>query len=252
MSENTENEETSKNEETKKNDPAPALPENLKFAVGEKKGMTRLFDEEGNLNSATIIDLSFCKVAYVRSEERDGYRAVALGFGEAKEKNLAKAKAGIFKKTGISAPKRVTEFRLSPGDSLDGVEPGQEVSAGRFKKGDFINARGISKGKGFAGVMKRYNFRGGPASHGASDRERAPGSISARRVLGRVLPGKKMPGHMGGRTVTVEKVKVLKTEGSVVYVGGSVPGTKGSLIYLMPTSKCRPAAPKRTSNVKKK
>ncbi len=232
-------EDETQKEETKGENAAPIsnMPEAFKFALGKKLGMTQIFDRNGNLNSATMIDISSCRVAYVRQPEKDGYTAVALAYGTLKENNAKKPFSGICKKYGINPPRWIKEFRIGRTNLTEEVRPGQIVSPDRFREGDYVNVQGVSKGKGFAGVMKRHNFGGGPASHGASDRERAPGSISSRRSLGRVLPGQKMAGHMGQETVTMEKLRILKVEGDIVYVNGSVPGTRRSLVCILPTSK---------------
>ncbi|MCK4936819.1 MAG: 50S ribosomal protein L3 [Elusimicrobiales bacterium] len=227
------------------------LPSNFKIAIGKKIGMTQLFDEEGNMNSATIIRTSSCKVVYTREKKIDGYTAVCLGFKDLPERKLNKAMAGAFKKYNTSAVRHLKEFRVP---TTEGVKSGQPVLlTDNFKEGEFINVQGVSKGKGFAGAMKRHNFAGQPASHGASNRERAPGSISSRRSLGRVMPGQKMAGHMGCETVTIEKVKVLKIDlaEGLIYLNCSVPGAMGSIVYLVETTKAQPK-PKVKAKGKKK
>ncbi len=227
------------------------LPANFKIAIGKKTGMTQLFDEEGNMNSATIIKTGSCKVVYTREKSRDGYTAVCLGFDEIAERKLNKAAKGIFKKHNTAPVRHMKEFRVP---STEGVKSGQPVVlTDMFKEGEYINVQGVSKGKGFAGAMKRHNFAGSEAGHGASNRERAPGSIASRRSLGRVIPGQRMAGHMGVETVTMEKVKVLKIDSneSVIYLNSSVPGAMGSIVYLVETTKAQPK-PKVKAKGKKK
>lgn len=227
------------------------LPSNFKIAIGQKTGMTQLFDEEGNMNSATIIKTNSCKVIYTREKKKDGYTAVCLGFEEYPERKLNKAAKGIFAKLNVTPVKHLKEFRVP---STDGVKPGQMVLlTDMFKEGEYINVQGVSKGKGFAGAMKRHNFSGQPAGHGASNRERAPGSIASRRSLGRVMPGQKMAGRMGCETVTMEKVKVLKIDDAegLIYLNCSVPGAMKSIVYLIETTKAQPK-PKVKEKDKKK
>ena len=181
-----------------------------------------------------------CRVIYTRTPEKDGYKAVCLGFGHMTEKNVNSARMGVFKKLDMKPVRNFKEFRVA---DLSGVQEGQIASlAARFAEGEYVDLQGVSKGKGFAGGMKRYNFRGGPASHGASDRERAPGSIGSRRSLGRVLPGQRMAGHMGVDTVSMQKIKVMKIipEENILLVNGSIPGPAGSLVYITKTNKKTP------------
>ncbi|MEA3307267.1 MAG: 50S ribosomal protein L3 [Elusimicrobiota bacterium] len=228
-----------------------SLPSNFKIAIGKKIGMTQLFDEEGNMNSATIIRTASCKVVYTREIKTDGYSAVCLGFEDLPERKLNKAMKGAFKKYNTSAVRHLKEFRVP---STDGVKSGQPVVLTEgFKEGEFINVQGVSKGKGFAGTMKRHNFSGTTAGHGSSYTERKPGSISSRRSLGRVVPGQRMCGHMGVEAVTMEKVKVLKIDSSesLIYLNCSVPGAMGSIVYLVETTKAQPK-PKVKAKGKKK
>ena len=203
------------------------------------------------MNSATIIKTASCKVVYTREKKTDGYNAVCLGFEDLPDRKLNKAMRGAFAKYNVSPSRHLKEFRVP---STDGVKPGQPVLlTDNFKEGEYINVQGVSKGKGFAGAMKRHNFAGQPASHGASNRERAPGSIASRRSLGRVMPGQKMAGHMGCETVTIEKVKVLKIDAQKgeIYLNCSVPGAMKSIVYLIETTKAQPK-PKVKAKGKKK
>ena len=227
------------------------MPSNFKIAIGKKFGMTQLFDEEGNMNCATLIKAASCKVVYTRDKKKDGYTAICLGFDEIPEKKLDNAAKGVFKKLGISPVRHLKEFRV---DSVEGVKPGQMVKlTDMFKEGEYINVQGVSKGKGFAGAMKRHNFAGTGASHGASNRERAPGSIASRRSLGRVIPGQRMAGHMGHETVTMEKVRVLKinSEGNELYLKSGVPGPRGTIVYLVETTKPQPKPKEKDKSNKK-
>ncbi len=225
-------------EEIKKPETAQVqeLPKEHKFLVGEKMGMTQIFGEDGTLKGVTVIKAGPCRVAYTRTAEKDGYVAVCLGFGEKKEKNACNAEKGLAKKLGVNPIKYLREFRVS---DLAGAEAGQIAGLERFAEGDYVDLQGISKGKGFAGGMKRHGFRGQPASHGACDRERAPGSLGSRRSLGRVMPGQRMAGHMGCDTVSVQKMKVLKIipEENLILINGGVPGPVGSIVCIRLTNK---------------
>lgn len=213
-------------------------PTTLRALIGKKVGMTQMFDESGNVRSVSVVKAGPCTIVGLRTPEKNGYSSVCLGLEE-KTKNISRPYRGQFDKIKVSPPRYLKEFRIS---NIEGFQPGQTVTlTGRFNPGDYIDIQGISKGKGFAGGMKRHHFHGGPASHGASDRERAPGSISSRRSLGRVLPGQKMAGHMGQDLVTVAKVEVVKIvpEDNLILLNGSVPGANGSIVYILETAKMK-------------
>ncbi|MBI5881648.1 MAG: 50S ribosomal protein L3 [Elusimicrobia bacterium] len=215
-------------------------PPTFRFLLGEKVGMTQVFDKTGVLCGATVVKAGPCPVMRVkRADGPDGYWAVQLAFGVCKEKNLPKPLLGQFKAAGVNPARYVREFRV-PADPK--IEPGQTVVLDAIiKAGDYLDVRGTSKGHGFAGVMKRHNFRGMPASHGASDKQRSPGSLAARRSLGRVLPGQRMAGHMGVEQVCVHKAEVIKidAEKNLVYLKSSVPGPRGGLVMLCETVKSK-------------
>lgn len=214
-------------------------PSTLRFVIGEKLGMTQLFDEKGNLNAVSVVHAGPCKVVRVRTQEKDGYNAVAVGFGEVKENKLNKPDLGNFKKLGISPVRHIKEYRLA---DVNGFEVGQVINLGEiFKPGDYVDVQGKIKGRGFAGAMKRHGFAGQPASHGASDRERAPGGLAARRSLGKVLSGQRMAGHYGFTTTTISKIEVAKvdTENNLIFLKGSVPGAKGTIVSVLETSKAK-------------
>lgn len=231
--------------------PPSEMPLGLKFLIGRKMGMTQMFNAAGELFAVSVVQAGPCRVMYTRTPEKDGYKAVCLGFGHMSGKNVNAARKGLFNKLDMKPVRSFKEFRVA---DMAGVQEGQIAGvAGRFAEGEYVDLQGVSKGKGFAGGMKRYNFRGGPASHGASDRERAPGSIGSRRSLGRVLPGQRMAGHMGVDTVSIQKIKVMKIipEENILLVNGSVPGAAGSLVYIAKTNKKTPkpaaASPKAKS-----
>lgn len=198
-----------------------------KGIIGKKIGMSQLFSG-GEVIPVTVILAGPCKVVQKKTVEKDGYEAVQLSFSEEKkQKRITKAMAGHFKKAE-SAPHRVLrEFRTG------GLEQGQDVTVDIFKKGDMIAVTGVSKGKGFAGVMKRHKFSGGPGGHGSMF-NRAPGSIGASAYPSRVMPGKKLPGHMGAVTVTVKNLKVVdvRPDQNLLFVRGAVPGGDNALVLI--------------------
>jgi len=216
-----------------------AAPSTFRFVIGEKVGMTQLFDEKGNLNAASVVKAGPCRVVRVRTTEKDGYNAVCIGFGEVKEKSLNKPDLGFFKKTSQAPAAHMKEHKVA---DVKGFEAGQVINLGDiFKPGDYVDVRGRIKGRGFAGAMKRHGFKGQPASHGASDRERAPGGLASRRALGKVLSGQRMAGHYGFVNQTVAKIEVLKVdaENNLIFLKGSVPGAKGTIVSVLETSKSK-------------
>lgn len=195
--------------------------------LGEKVGMTQIFDERGEIVSVTLVVAGPCYITQVKTEEKDGYTALQLGFGETKRLN--KPQRGHLKK--LSPLRYLREVRVK---NVQGYQVGQKLDASLFSVGDLVDVTGISKGKGFAGVMKRHGFRGGPATHGQSDRARAPGSIGATTTPGRVVKGMRMAGRMGNERVTVQNLKVVLVdpERNLLGVRGSIPGNRGDLVML--------------------
>ena len=194
--------------------------------IGRKIGMTQLFRDNGEV-VVTAIEVGPCFVTQVKSEAKDGYNAVQLGFGEAKRLNSPQK--GHLKEIGQF--KHLREFSV---EDISSVQVGQKVDVDMFKPGDLLDVTGISKGKGFAGVVKRHHFAGGPKTHGQSDRHRAPGSIGATTSPGRVLKGTRMAGHMGDRRVTERNLKVLDVDSArhLLLVKGAVPGSKKGLLLI--------------------
>jgi large subunit ribosomal protein L3 len=194
--------------------------------IGRKIGMTQLFRDDGEV-VVTAIEVGPCFVTQVKSEAKDGYNAVQLGFGEAKRLNSPQK--GHLKEIGQF--KHLREFSV---EDVNSVQVGQKVDVDMFKPGDLLDVTGISKGKGFAGVVKRHHFAGGPKTHGQSDRHRAPGSIGATTSPGRVLKGMRMAGHMGDRRVTERNLKVLDVDSArhLLLVKGAVPGSKKGLLLI--------------------
>ncbi|HVA67599.1 MAG TPA: 50S ribosomal protein L3 [Elusimicrobiota bacterium] len=226
---------------TAQQDGVKKAPAGFRDILGEKIGMTQIYHpKRKNLCDVTMVKAGPCAVLRVKTAEgRDGYNAVQLAYGARKEKNLPKSLLGQFKKAGAAPARYVREIRVK---DAKGLEAGQTVLVNEiFKIGDYVDVHGVSKGHGFAGVMKRHNFRGLPASHGASDKQRSPGSLAARRSLGRVLPGQRMAGHMGHEGATSQHLEVIKVEPeqNLIYVMGSVPGARGSLVSVSETAKGR-------------
>lgn len=200
--------------------------------LGKKLGMTQVFDES-RLTPVTVIEAGPCRVVTVKTKERDGYEAVQLAFGEVKERKLSKAQLGHLKKNDAPATKTLREFKA------DGeVVVGQSVTVGIFKKGDWVDVIGVSKGKGFQGVVKRHHYAGGPESHGSMF-HRAPGSIGASSFPSRVWKGKTLPGHMGAERVTAQRLKVIESrpEENLLFVRGAIPGATNGLIVVRKSKK---------------
>ena len=201
-----------------------------KAIVGKKIGMTQIFDETGKVIPVTAIEAGPCVIAQIKTVETDGYDAVQLGFGDVKENKVNKPEKGHFAKANVTAKKHLREFRL---DSLEGLKVGDELKADVFSVGDSVDIQGTSKGKGFQGVIKRHGQHRGPMGHG-SMYHRRPGSMGPTSTPGRVFKGKKLPGHMGRQTVTIQNLDVVAvdTDKNVILVKGSVPGAKGAILKI--------------------
>ncbi len=195
--------------------------------LGRKLGMTRIFDERGEVAATTLVQAGPCWVTQLRTPEKDGYMAVQLGFDETKKLN--KPEKGHLKNLPM-----LRVLREVPADSLEGLTVGSRVDVGFLKPGDRVDVIGTSKGRGFAGVVKRHGFRGGPKTHGQSDRWRRPGSIGSGTTPGRVLKGLRMAGHMGAARVTVKNLEVLEVdpERNLLAIRGAVPGPRGGLLVI--------------------
>ena len=206
-----------------------------KGIIGKKVGMTQIFDEKGNVIPVTAIETEGNIVAQVKTIETDGYQSVQLGYGEIKDKHINKPRAGHFAKAKLPNRKHLREFRL---DSVENYKVGDEVKVDIFEVGEKVDVQGTSKGKGFQGVIKRHGQHRGPMSHG-SMYHRRPGSMGATSTPGRVFKGKKLPGHMGRVTVTIQNLEIVKvdTDKNVLLVKGSVPGPKGAILKVKSTVK---------------
>ena len=201
-----------------------------KAIIGRKVGMTQIFDEKGSVIPVTVIEAGPCTVVQVKTVETDGYDAVQMGFGAVKEIKVNKPKAGHFAKAGVKAVKNLREFRL---ENISDVKVGDEIKVDTFNVGDSVDIQGTTKGKGFQGVIKRHGQHRGPMGHG-SMYHRRPGSMGSTSTPGRVFKGKKLPGHMGVNTVTIQNLKIVKvdTDKNVILVKGSVPGNKYSVLKI--------------------
>lgn len=201
-----------------------------KGIIGKKVGMTQIFDEKGNVVPVTVIEAGPCVVAQVKTTGKEGYDAVQLGFGDVKDKHTNRPEKGHFAKNNLAAMKHLREFRL---ESVEGINVGDEVKADIFVSGEKVDIQGTSKGKGFQGVIKRHGNSRGPMGHG-SMYHRRPGSMGATSTPGRVFKGKKLPGHMGKVTVTIQNLDVVSVDmdKNVILVKGSVPGPKGTILKV--------------------
>ncbi|MBN1668102.1 MAG: 50S ribosomal protein L3 [Anaerolineales bacterium] len=202
----------------------------FKGLIGKKVGMTQIFDDDGVSIPVTLIEAGPCYVTQVRKVGTDGYSAVQLGFNETKPRRLSGGQLGHLNRNNLPPLKFLREFRTKNPE----VGEGDQVTVEAFVVGDYIDVVGTSKGKGFAGAVKRYHFSGGPKTHGQSDRQRATGSIGATSGTARVFPGKRMPGHMGNKRVTSQNLKVVlvDAERNLIGVRGSVPGSKGGILVI--------------------
>ncbi len=199
--------------------------------LGKKLGMSQIFTEDGSRVPVTVIEAGPCPVTQVKTEEKDGYNALQIGFGAIKERKLNKPRAGHFKKAGVDARRHLAEIR-----GASDVQVGDEITVESFEVGQKVKVTGVSKGKGFAGVIKRHGFAGGPGSHGAHF-HRAPGSIGASAYPARVFKGMRLPGQMGNRRATELGLTVVATdpENNLLLVKGSVPGSSNSIIFIQTT-----------------
>lgn len=201
-----------------------------KMILGRKLGMTQVWDENDQIVPVTVIEAGPCVVSQIKTKETDGYEAIQIGFGDIREKLVNKPKAGHFKKAGVKPMRYLREVRV---DDASAHELGEVISVDSLSGCEKVNVTGTSKGKGFAGVMKRHGFAGGPGGHG-SHFHRAPGSIGQCAYPSRVFKGVKMPGHMGNERVTVRNLKVVRidAEHNVILVKGAVPGGNNGLLEI--------------------
>jgi large subunit ribosomal protein L3 len=206
--------------------------------VGRKSGMTRIFTEDGTSIPVTVIEADPNRITQVKTEERDGYTAVQVTTGTRRSQRVTKAMAGHFAKAGSLAGRGTWEFRLD-GQQTAELAPGGTLGVDQFEAGQKVDVTGVSKGKGFAGTIKRWNFAAQDATHGNSRSHRVPGSIGQNQSPGRVFKGKKMSGHMGNRRVTEQNLVVVRvdTERNLLLIRGAVPGAAGTDVYIRPAVK---------------
>ena len=212
----------------------------MKGILGKKVGMTQVFGERGEAIPVTVIEAGPCFVAQIKTVERDGYAAVQLGFEETKPARLTQPQLKHLQKSDLPALRHLREVRVAD-DELATFEEGQKLTVDIFEAGELVDVTGTSKGRGFAGVVKRYGFGGGPKTHGQSDRQRAPGSVGACTTPGRVFKGKRMPGRMGGERVTTQSLQVVLVdpERNLLALKGAVPGSKNGLLMIREARKTR-------------
>jgi large subunit ribosomal protein L3 len=208
--------------------------------IATKEGMTRLFQEDGKSLPVSVLKVDTNFISQIKTKQSDGYDSIQLSTKEQKEKNQTKSKIGHFSKNNLSLKKHIKEFRLDESE-LDGLELGKEFDVNIFEEGQLVDVSGISKGKGFAGTVKRWNFATQDATHGNSLAHRKPGSIGQCQTPGRVWKGKKMAGHMGSVKKTVQNLRVVKIdeENSLLLVQGAIPGFNGSSVIIKPAVKAK-------------
>lgn len=207
--------------------------------VGRKRGMTRIFTEEGSSVPVTVVEVSPNRITQIRDVEKDGYSAIQVTCGSRRTSLVSRPQAGHFAKAGVEAGEGLWEFRLEDGDQEESFEVGGELTVERFEAGQKVDVTGTTKGKGFAGVVKRHNFRMQDATHGNSLSHRAPGSIGQCQTPGRVFKGKKMAGHMGDERNTTLNLQVVRIdpERNLILIRGAVPGATGGHVMIRPSIK---------------
>ena len=222
----------------------------LKSIIGSKIGMTQVFDEKGKLVPVTVVEAGPCVITAIKTVENDGYNAIQLGFKDVAEKKLTKAQLGHLKKNNIAPKKILREIRV---DDVSGLSLGQEIKADIFKAGDYVDVSGVSKGKGYAGVIKRHNFGMQPRTRGQSDRMRARGSSGGQGPQ-KLFKGMRMSGHLGQENVTIQKLLVVNVdaENNVILIRGAVPSVKTGTLVINNTVKKIPVVVEEKKAAKKK
>lgn len=207
--------------------------------VGKKCGMTRIFTDDGKSIPVTVVEALPNRIVQLKSVETDGYYALQVTRGEAKVSRMNKSLMQHYAKAGVGAGEGLWELRAADAQELEGYKVGDSLTVELFSEGDLVDVSGVSKGKGYAGVMKRHNFAGGPASHGCSVSHRVPGSIGQRQTPGRVFKGKKMAGHLGDHNCTVQSQRVVRVDRDrgLILVKGGIPGAPGGLVVVKPATK---------------
>lgn len=208
--------------------------------IGRKAGMTRVFTEDGESIPVTVVEVQANRIAQIKTPDRDGYRAIQVSWGQRRISRVGKPLVGHYAKAGVEPGRGLTEFRLEDGES-EGLEIGQELPVSRFEQGQMVDVTGTTQGKGYAGPVKRHNFRTQDATHGNSLSHRAHGSTGQNQTPGRVFKGKKMSGHMGNARRTVQNLEVVRVDEarSLLLLRGAVPGSKGGDVIVRPAIKAR-------------
>ena len=208
-----------------------------KKLIGKKLGMTQVFDEGNNMVAVTVVEAGPCPVTQVKTAQSDGYEAVQIGFGAQKEQRVSKPSLGHLKKAGVAPVRKLMEFRV---ENASEYKPGDVLTVSAFQEGQIVDIIGTTKGRGFQGVMKRYNFAGQPETHGHM-MHRRPGSVGCRQTPGHIYKGRKMPGHMGQVRRTTQNhpiVKILEDK-NILLIKGSLPGAKGDFVVVRPAKKVK-------------
>ncbi len=206
---------------------------------GKKVGMTQVFDENGMVHAVTVVDTSGCHITQVKTADKEGYAAIQVGINERKPQNMSKAMSGHLKKAGVAPLMQFGEIRFDDNQDMTQFKAGQRLMASMFATGDIIDVIGVTKGRGFTGVMKRLNFHGKHATHGTSKYFRHGGSNGSNTFPGRVLKNKGMPGHYGNENVTVPNLKIIDVKGdeNLILVKGAIPGPNGRVVCLRTTKR---------------
>ena len=211
--------------------------------VGRKSGMTRVFTEDGRSLPVTVIEAAPNRITQIKSDDTDGYTAVQVTTGEVRQNRVSKPQAGHFAKANVSAGRGIWEFRVDgipeAGEDEEALQVGGELTVGQFEEGQKVDVRGVSKGKGYAGAIKRWNFKSQDNTHGNSISHRAPGSIGQCQTPGRVFKGKKMAGHLGNARVTTQNLTIVRVDEdrNLLLIKGAVPGPAGGDVYIRPAVK---------------
>jgi len=202
--------------------------------IGKKIGMTRIFTESGKSVPVTVLDVSNNRVVQIKTNKTDGYSAVQLTHGFRRSNRVTKAESGHFARAGVEAGSIIREFRIEESDDLSDLKPGTEINIEIFQAGEKIDVSGLSIGKGYAGTIKRHNFSSNRASHGNSRSHNVPGSIGMAQDPGRVFPGKKMSGRLGGKKCTIQNIEIMRVDSQrgLLFLKGSVPGAKGNGVFI--------------------
>ncbi|MBR2969772.1 MAG: 50S ribosomal protein L3 [Clostridia bacterium] len=202
-----------------------------KAIIGRKIGMTQVFAEDGRVEPVTVVEAGPCYVTQIKTKETDGYDSVQIGYGEIKDKNVNKAQTGLFKKANVEAKRILKEFKY---DDITKFALGQEIKADMFSEGDLVDVSGVTKGHGFTGVIKRWNQHRLKMTHGVGPVHREVGSMGANSTPSRVMKGKKMPGHYGHETVTVQNLKVVRVDAdrNLILIKGAIPGPKKAIVTI--------------------